>query len=193
VIEIAIVTTAITTRKTARRDGDTSPEIRKGSIWTRRGDSIRRRCLECLTAAGVRLELQAFFERYSGKTFSLQVILPKDADRSILTAIESLVPAQAFDVPHSYRQFGGRRDKAGCAWRGTPFDYGFVGQLHPDFAPYWAVEAEPMILLKSSAGDHYTYPSTDDDEADDTTHVHNGRAGGLKKQENRLRKDTTNA
>lgn len=181
-IDIAIVTTS-----RAPRAGRI--ETRTGSVWTKSDDKIRRSCLECLTPNGVRLELEAFFERFQEKSFRLQIIQPKGFDPEIAEAITALVPAPVFTVEHGYRQFSGKRDKAGGAWRGTPFDYGFEGREHKSFAAFWAIEPEPMILLKSSAGDHYAYPSTDDDEAEDTTHVKNGRLGGLKKQENKRKRE----
>ena len=185
-IEIAIVTTAVLPHKT-RRDTDTDDafEVRKGSIWVRRKEKIRRACLECLTPNGVRLELEAFFERFSGKSITVQVIQPKGFDETIAKAIVALVSAPVFDAPHSYKKFTGQRDRAGGAWRFTPFDYGFAGRAHNDFAPAWSVDPEPMILLKSSAGNGFTYPSTDDDEEDETADVRNGRKGGIKSSEKR--------
>lgn len=167
-IEIAIVTSSTWARK-PRRAGDTALLVTaKGSIWIRRGEKVRRRCLECLTAAGVRLELEAFFERYKDRSFRLQIVQPKAFDPTIAPAIVSLVPAPVFDASHSYKQFTGKRDLAGGSWRFTPFDYGFTPRTHTNFQPFWHVPPEPMTLLKSSAGDGFTYPSTDDDEEDET-------------------------
>ncbi len=159
-IDIAIVTTAIRPRKTARRDNDEdATETRTGSIWIKRGDKVRRKTIECVTAAGIRLELMAFFERYLGRTFRAQIITPKHGDRAVAPAVLTLVDATTFDAPHGYDQFLNRKfKKTGF----TPFDYGQTGVLHVSFRPSWYVEPEPPILLRSSAGDGFTYPASDD-------------------------------
>lgn len=166
-IDIAIVTTATPPRRSARRDTDDTPaETRTGSIWLRfPSGKIKRRTIECVTAAGIRLELQAFFERYMGRNLRVQVVEPIYADAAVAPAIVSLVAAPVFEAPHGYSQFlRGRYLKDGF----TPFAYGITGQWHGDFRPHWYVEPERPSLLKSINGDAFTYPSTDgiDDEND---------------------------
>jgi hypothetical protein len=164
VIDIAVVTPSFSAGK-----------MHKGSIWVRRSkDRIRRRCLECLTANGVKLELEAFFERFNGKSFRLQVIMPTGSDRTVAQAIVGLVAAPILNAPHSYKQFQGALKTSGAGWRGTPFDYGYEGQAHRRFQAPWSVPVEPMILLKSLGGDFYTYPSTDADENETDSEKSNG-------------------
>ena len=158
-IEIAIVTPTLYLRPNPRRDTDTEPVTNLGSIWIKRTSGIRRRSIESGTPRGVRLELEAFFERYTGKTFRLRVIEPQDSVTGMAEAIVALVAAPVHKSPNSHKRFSGSR--------GDPFDLGFSGRLHKDFAPHWAVPFEQPSLLKSSAGDHYTYPSVTDDEDDE--------------------------
>ncbi len=160
-IEVAIVTPTTSPRNPTADDPRTE-ETRIGSIWVRRQDgSVRRRPLESTTAAAVKLELSAFFERFLDETLKVQVIQPVRADKTIAPAVTALVAAPVHDAPHGHRQFSkGTMLREGV----TPFDYGFAAQAHVHFRPAWYVEPEPQILLKSSAGDHYTYPATDDTE-----------------------------
>jgi hypothetical protein len=164
-IDVAIVTTSTPSRKTARRANDTNEsEICSGSIWTRRRGVIRRRTIECKTAAGIRLELEAYFERLMGKSLRVQVIQPVYGDEAVAKAVASLVPSPIHQAPHGYKQFSRSKkfDKESGVWRFTPFDYGFESQVHIHFRPDWYVEPEPMPLLRSAAG-HFTYPATDDE------------------------------
>ncbi len=159
-IDIAIVTTAIRPRKTARRDNDEdATETRTGSIWIKRGDKVRRKTIESVTAAGIRLELMAFFERYLGRTFRLQIVEPIYADRKVAPAVVELAAAPVFCAPHGFKQFVRSKFKREGF---SPFSYGHVGELHVGFRPPWYVEPEPPILLRSSAGDGFTYPASDD-------------------------------
>lgn len=154
------MTTAAPPRRSARRDTDDEPaETRTGSIWLRfPSGKIKRRTIECVTAAGIRLELTAFFERYMGRNLRIQVVEPIYADVAVAPAIVSLVAAPIFAAPHGYSQFLRAR------WRKdgfTPFAYGQTGAVHLAFRPHWYVKPEPPILLKSINGDGFTYPSTD--------------------------------
>lgn len=161
-------------RSKARRETDAAPqEVRKGSIWIRRRKKIARKSIDCLTANGIRLELQAFFERYQTKTIRLQIVEPVYALPDVAPAVVSLVEAPVFKAPHGYSQFLQRKRSF------TVFDYGHEGRLHENFRAHWFVEPEPMILLRSSAGDAFTYPSSDDDEEEDEF-VRAGRRGGQK-------------
>lgn len=166
-IQIAIV--APVDRSDVNKFGRGS-EFYKGSMWTATKKRIRRRCLESLTPAGVKLELSAFLERFMGKSIALQVVCPLHTNKPIAAAIAELLPHVPVHVaPHGYKKFGAQRDLASGEFRFTPFRYDFHSREVTNYTPHWYEPPEPPILLKSLGGDFYTYPSTTDDEGDDTT------------------------